>query len=79
LTLEEREEISRGVSANESLRCIARRLGRAPSTISREVGRNEGRTNYRAADAEKATRQRERRPKAAKLARCPRLARVIEA
>ena len=79
LTLEEREEISRGVSANESLRCIARRLGRAPSTISREVERNEGRTNYRATDAEKATRQRERRPKAAKLVLCPRLARVVEA
>jgi transposase, IS30 family len=79
LTLEEREEISRGVSANESLRCIARRLGRAPSTISREVERNEGRTNYRATDADRATRQRERRPKAAKLVLCPRLARVVEA
>jgi transposase, IS30 family len=40
LTLAEREEISRGVAVRESLRSIASRLGRAPSTISREVGRN---------------------------------------
>ena len=78
LTLEEREEISRGVSANESLRCIARRLGRAPSTISREVERNGGPADYRAAFAERATRERGRRPKAAKLVLCPRLRRVVE-
>src|SRR6516165_5954051 len=37
LSLAEREEISRGVAAGESLRAIARRLGRAPSTVSREI------------------------------------------
>ena len=47
LTLLEREEISRGVARGESLRAIASRLGRAPSTISREVARNEGRGRYR--------------------------------
>jgi IS30 family transposase len=78
LTLEEREEISRAVSANESLRCIARRLGRAPSTISREIERNGGVGDYRAAVAERATRERGRRPKAAKLKLCPRLRRVVE-
>ena len=78
MTLEEREEISRGVSANESLRYIARRLGRAPSTVSREVERNGGVAHYRATDAERATRERGRRPKAAKLVLCPRLRRAVE-
>ena len=40
LTLAEREEISRGVAAGQSLRTIAKMLGRAPSTISREIKRN---------------------------------------
>src|SRR5690349_5525602 len=52
LSLDEREEISRGLAAGESLRCIARRLGRAPTTISREVKRNKGPRKYRAIDAE---------------------------
>src|SRR6478672_11233220 len=43
LSLAEREEISRGVAAGESLRAIAKRLGRAPSTVSREVKANGGR------------------------------------
>ena len=78
LTLEEREEISRGVSANQSPRCIARRLGRALLTISREVERNGGPADYRAVLAERATHERGCRPKAAKLVRCPRLRRVVE-
>ncbi|MFE4020749.1 helix-turn-helix domain-containing protein [Streptomyces sp. NPDC059101] len=49
LTLAEREEISRGLAADESFRTIAARLGRAPSTISREVRRHGGRRKYRAA------------------------------
>ena len=46
--LYEREEISRGLASGESLRGIARRLGRAPSTISREVKANHGVGRYRA-------------------------------
>ncbi len=48
LSLTEREEISRGVAAGESLRQIAHRLGRAPSTVCREVAGNGGRGQYRA-------------------------------
>jgi IS30 family transposase len=54
LTLLEREEISRGVAAGESLWVIASRLGRAPSTVSREVVRNGGRSEYRAHRADRA-------------------------
>src|SRR6185436_13974411 len=42
LKLEEREEISRGIAAGRSIRAIARALGRSPSTICREIGRNGG-------------------------------------
>ena len=78
LSLAEREEISRGLAQGESARQIAGRLGRAPSTISREIGRNGG-SRYRACDAEALARRRARRPKRAKLARCRRLRRVVEA
>ena len=54
LSLVEREEISRGVAAGESLRALARRLGRAPSTICRELARNGGRHRYRAHRADRA-------------------------
>jgi IS30 family transposase len=66
--LTEREEISRGLAAGESMRCIAARLGRAASTVSREVASNGGRCKYRAAGAHRASRHRARRPKPAKLA-----------
>ena len=52
LNLADREEISRGVAANESFRAIGSRLGRPASTISREVAANKGRRRYRAVDAE---------------------------
>ena len=54
LTLSEREEISRGVVAGCSIRSIARTLGRAPSTVSREIRRNGGRLRYRANRADEA-------------------------
>ena len=62
LSLTEREEISRGVAVGESLRAIARRLGRASSTVSREVASNGGRLNYRAHAAHRGSRIRARRP-----------------
>lgn len=68
LSLVEREEISQGVAAGESLRAIARRLGRASSTVSREVACNGDRHSYRAQGAHRGSRHRARRPKPAKLA-----------
>jgi IS30 family transposase len=79
LSLSEREEISRGLSTNLSLRCIARQLGRAPSTISREVRRNGGRLTYRATASEAAAWDRSLRPKICKLACHPALARTVSA
>ena len=68
LSLSEREEISRGLAAGRSLRSIALRLGRAPSTISRELDRNGGLGSYRAHVAEQAAWDRACRPKRCKLA-----------
>jgi IS30 family transposase len=68
LTLSEREEISRSLATQCSLRTIAQRLGRAPSTISREINRNGGIQSYRAAAAQAKSWERARRPKACKLA-----------
>lgn len=68
LSLAEREEISRGVACQESFRSIAFRLGRSPSTISREVKRNAGDEHYRATQADQAAWDRARRPKPCKLA-----------
>jgi len=78
LSLAEREEISRGLLLGESLRRIARRIRRAPSTVSREVLRTGGRHRYRAWRGEVAALRRGRRPKVAKLARSPRLRRTVE-
>jgi len=61
-----------------SLRAIAAGMGRAPSTICREVNANGGRRAYRALTADRAARHRARRPKVAKLAACPRLRMVVE-
>lgn len=68
LTLEEREEISRGLALDWSGNAIATCLGREPSTISREIARNGGRKKYRAAEAESRVTTRARRPKLCKLA-----------
>jgi IS30 family transposase len=77
LTLAEREDISRSLVNGESIRSIAGRLGRAPSTISREVSRNGGRSHYRAAVADSATWDRALRPKSCKLMLNRALARVV--
>lgn len=77
LTLTEREEISRGLSAGASLRSIAARLTRPPSTVSREVGRNGGCGRYRAAVADTRSWAQARRPKVCKLAKYQRLQRVV--
>ena len=78
LTLVEREEISRGIAAKESIRLIAVRLGRSPSTVSREVSRNGGSDSYRASEADERTWERARRPKSCRLARSPRLRQLVE-
>lgn len=78
LTLEEREEISRGVASAEGVRSLARRLARAPSTISREIQRHGGRTGYRATEADQAAWVSARRPKRCRLASTRRLRRVVE-
>ncbi len=77
LTLAEREEISRGIATGQSLRCIAASLGRAPSTVSREVNRNGGRQPYRANKAEQAAWDRAHRAKTCKLAQNPALALIV--
>src|SRR3981189_1099158 len=77
LTLAEREVISRGVTAHQSVRSIARLLGRAPSTVSREMSRNGGYDRYRAALADESAWARARRPKCCKLANSPRLRRAV--
>jgi transposase, IS30 family len=79
LSLEDREEVSRGVGAGESLRQIAVRLRRSPSTISREVRANGGRRRYRAVVADRRAFERARRPKPAKLAQDRRLRAFVEA
>lgn len=68
LTLIEREEISRGLSANLSIRAIAIKLGRSASTISREINRNGSKIKYRAIQAERQAWLNARRPKKCKLA-----------
>lgn len=68
LSLPEREEISRGLAGKETLRSIAARLNRSPSTISREINRNGGYAQYRAAKSDEAAWERSLRPKDCKLA-----------
>ena len=77
LTLAEREEISRALVIGHSIRAIATRIGRAPSTVSREIERNGGRVGYRANQADSAAWDRAHRPKRCKLAENRALARVV--
>jgi len=78
LSLEEREEISRGLAAGLSIRAIATGLERSPSTVCREVNANGGRLKYRALRADRAALKRALRPKRAKLAQCRRLRGTVE-
>jgi len=77
LQLSEREEISRGLAEAKTLRQIAGELGRAPSTISREIRRNKGERGYRAHSAEYRAQRRARRPKPCLLERNERLREVL--
>ena len=77
LTLAEREEISRSVATGQSIRSVATRLGRAPSTISREIMRNGGQECYRASQADQAAWDRGRRPKTCSLAENRSLAHIV--
>lgn len=77
LTPCEREEISRGIAGHESVRSIAKLLGRSPSTVSREISRNGGYDRYSAPTADDAAWARTRRPKRCKLASSPRLRRAV--
>jgi len=77
LTSAEREEISRGIARDLSLRAIAVRLGRAPSTVSREVNRNGGLQLYRASRADQSAWDRAHRPKPCKLVINRALARIV--
>src|SRR5512137_2436941 len=77
LTLAEREAISRAMVEGQSIRSVAARLGRAPSTVSREVKRNGGRSDYRATEADSAAWDRALRPKRSKLFENRALARTV--
>ena len=77
LTVAEREEISRALVIGHSTRAIAARIGRAPSTVSREIKRNGGQVGYRASCAEIAAYDRARRPKPCKLADYRALAGIV--
>ena len=77
LSLTEREEISRGLAQGLSLRQIAYKLDRQPSTVAREVARNGGTAGYRAVQAEEAAFARAERPKVCHLAQRPVLAEAV--
>ena len=77
LSLSEREEISRGLAAGHSIRTIASAIQRAPSTLSREIARNGGRSGYRANLADQRAWDRARRPKPCRLAVHGRLQKIV--
>jgi len=79
LTGAEREQISRGLAAEQSIREIARELHRPASTVSREIARNGGRTPYRAVAADARAWRRAERPKPCRLTQQPDLCAVVAA
>lgn len=77
LTLTEREEISRGIAANKSIRQIAALIRRPPSTVCREVARHGERGQYRAVVADAEAWEQAGRPKPCRLALPPTLRRTV--
>ena len=77
LSTPEREEVSRGLAEGKSVRAIAAKLKRSPSTVSREVARNKGRSKYRAARADERAWTMAKRPKCGLLAKNGRLRRLV--
>jgi len=77
LRASEREEISRGLAAGMTIRGIARLLGRAGSTVSREIRRHGGAGGYRACEADRGAWDRGMRPKLCKLIQHRRLQRAV--
>lgn len=77
LSTTEREDISRGLARGETVRALARRLRRAPSTVSREIRRHGGRERYRAQQADRRAWAHTRRPKVCRLATHPALCRAV--
>jgi IS30 family transposase len=77
LTLAEREDISRGIASGCSMRVIAQRLNRASSTVSREVARHGGRTQYRANEADQQVWDSALRPKPCRLTSCTQLQEMV--
>ena len=79
LSFSEREEIAVGRAGGESVRAIARRLGRSPATVSRELRRNaDRRGEYRATTAHAQAWERASRPKPAKLVVNGRLRELVQ-
>lgn len=79
LSLREREEISRCLAKDLSIRAIAKRLRKAPSTVSREIARNGGRRRYRAARADERAWAEAKRPKTPLLIGRPALKTIVAA
>jgi IS30 family transposase len=77
LTMAEREEISRGIVAGQSVRSIALTLMRSPSTVSREIRRNGGTRRYRAEASDRRAWKQALRPKVCKLAANGRLRQAV--
>ena len=77
LTLAEREDISRGIASGCSIRVVAQALHRAPSTVSREIARHGGRTQYRASAADQQAWQSALRPKPCLLATHAALGQIV--
>ena len=77
LSLDERVEIRLGLERRESIRAIARRIDRAPSTVSREIRNNGSTSSYGPMAAHRRAQEKARRPKPSKLRANPELRRRV--